>query len=519
MKKKIEKNPGLISFRRETKDKVKATKDYFNQYWTDLIYYVRQRKLRNSLMDEKVKMENFDEKALSEYRSKRDNAESEYLRLRRTRMLKKDFALLAILGKGGFGEVYLARKKDTGEILALKKMNRKKYIHKNETDKVKRERSVMSSTNSPWLIQLKYAFKDSENIYLAMEFLAGGDMKNLLDHVGCFSIDHACFYFSEMVLSVEALHKLGYIHRDLKPDNFMVDRTGHIKLIDFGLSKEGAEEKRNTLTLRRDTLVKTNTLSLNQLPSQTIRTRRRQHRKIYSIVGSPEYMAVDILNEKGYDHTVDFWSLGVILYELLFGVTPFMGESIIETFQKLNNWTHYLVIPPPEDDDEEDDNEVDVDSDAWKLIKLLIADPEDRVGSGKTPQEGSDEIKSHRFFANVDFGNIITRTDVPFHPKLEDDEDTSYFRDAISEEELESMGYSTLNDLLNMPQEYIEPFSDIIQAKKKLFGTVEEKEEDDFNIYFKNSYEKNAFAGWTFRHEDMEMLLKLKSNIEKTDDG
>jgi len=181
--------------------------------------------------------------------------------------------------------------------------------------------------------------------------------------------------------------------------------------------------------------------------------------------------------------------------------------------------THYLVIPPPEDDDEEDDNEVDVDSDAWKLIKLLIADPEDRVGSGKTPQEGSDEIKSHRFFANVDFGNIITRTDVPFHPKLEDDEDTSYFRDAISEEELESMGYSTLNDLLNMPQEYIEPFSDIIQAKKKLFGTVEEKEEDDFNIYFKNSYEKNAFAGWTFRHEDMEMLLKLKSNIEKTDDG
>jgi len=252
---------------------------------------------------------------------------------------------------------------------------------------------------------------------------------------------------------------------------------------------------------------KKSTLNPNQLPDKTLRSRRRQNRKVYSIVGSPEYMAVDILNERGYDHSVDYWSLGVILYELLFGVTPFMGESIIETFQKLNHWSHYLVIPPPEDESEDD--EITPSSDAWDLIIRLIAEPEDRIGHGKLPQEGINEIKSHAFFKTVDFENIINRIDVPFQPKLEDDEDISYFKDSIIEEDFESMEYSTLQDLLSMPQEFIEPFSDILKTKKKLLGKVEIKEED-YNISFKNSYEKMAFAGWTYRHEDMEMLLKLK---------
>jgi len=127
-------------------------------------------------------------KKKDEIRKKRNDAENENLRLRRFKMTKSDFRLLAILGKGGFGEVYLARKKDTGEILALKKMSRKKFIHKNETEKVKRERNVMASTNSPWLIQLKYAFKDPESIYLAMEFLPGGDLKNFIGSCWMFFV-------------------------------------------------------------------------------------------------------------------------------------------------------------------------------------------------------------------------------------------------------------------------------------------------------------------------------------------
>jgi len=153
------------------------------------------------------------------------------------------------------------------------------------------------------------------------------------------------------------------------------------------------------------------------------------------------------------------------------------------------------------------------DSDAWRLITRLIADPDDRIGSGKTPQEGTDDIKALPFFRSVDFENIKNQTDVPFHPKLDNEEDISYFRDAINEEDLESMGYSTLNDLLNMPKEYIEPFSDILKNKKKLYRKDSDTKEDieDFSINFKNSYEKIAFAGWTFRHEDIEMLIKIKA--------
>jgi serine/threonine protein kinase len=373
----------------------------------------------------------------------------------------------------------------------------------------------LASTNSSLLIQLKYAFKDPDYIYLAMEFLPGGDMKNLLDHVGCFSLDHARFYFTEMVLAVECLHRIGYIHRDLKPDNFMVDRTGHLKLIDFGLSKEGASEKTRLLAVKKDTLSRNNTLNLNTLPSRTLRKRtgRREIKKIYSIVGSPEYMAIEILKEEGYNHTVDFWSLGVIFYELLFGITPFIGESILETFQKLNEWKQFLEIPPPEDDDE-DDNDVTEESDAWHLITRLINDPDMRIGTGKPPEEGIKEIKAHPFFNGVTFDNITKREDVPFHPKLDNEMDISYFRDAINEEDLESIGSSSLEDILNMPKEFTEPFSGILKnenrKKKEREGNTEQQQIEDAGIYFKNSYAQNAFAGWTFRHEDIEMLIRLK---------
>jgi len=179
-------------------------------------------------------------------------------------------------------------------------------------------------------------------------------------------------------------------------------------------------------------------------------------------------MAIDIILEHGYDHTVDFWSLGVILYELLFGITPFTGDTIIETFQKLQNFRHYLVIPPPEDEDDEDDNDIVEDSDTWRLITRLIADPEERLGHGKSPQDGINDIKAHPFFKDTDFDTIIKTEDVPFHPKLDNEMDISYFKDAIDEEDFDSMASSTLEDIINMPKEFTEPFANIIKKKKKI---------------------------------------------------
>jgi serine/threonine protein kinase len=150
---------------------------------------------------------------------------------------------LALLGRGGYGEVYLTRKIDTGEILALKRMKKSKFTEKNEVLRVLKEREVMVKSRSPWLARLKYCFQTQTHLYMAMEYIPGGDLKNLLDHFGAVPEDEARFYIAEMILAVDDLHKLGYIHRDLKPDNFMIDKSGHLKLIDFGLSKDGWKQK------------------------------------------------------------------------------------------------------------------------------------------------------------------------------------------------------------------------------------------------------------------------------------
>jgi serine/threonine protein kinase len=296
----IQKLASEMSFSSDEMAKVEAMKQYFKQYWLGLTYhyksrFMRLKQLENDL-DEKGVSKQEREAVLTQHFAN----ESKMLRTMRTRMTTKDFMLLSVLGRGGFGEVYLARKCDTAEILALKKMPKQNFLQHNDLSKLKRERDVMVQNNSPWLIDLKYSFQSETHIYLAMEFIPGGDMKNLLDHVGCFSEDHVRFYSAEMLLAVEALHKLGYIHRDLKPDNFLVDKKGHLKLIDFGLSKDLAQQYSSTFTL------KINSINVQQRAAKTITTggRTRKNRKTFSVVGSPEYMAIEILEEVGYNHTV-----------------------------------------------------------------------------------------------------------------------------------------------------------------------------------------------------------------------
>lgn len=221
---------------KKTKRKVYGTKAYICQYQKDFWNYLYHREMRKEKMEQYLDAQKeWSNEERIDYRMNHFNKERQYLRLRRVRTSLKEFTILSRLGKGGYGDVYLSRKIDTGEILALKRMKKSRFTDRNEVHKVKQEREVMMKSNSSWLAKLKYCFQSSEYLYMAMEYIPGGDLKNLLDQLGSLPEDNARFFFAEMLLAVDDLHKMGYIHRDLKPDNFMIDRTGHIKLIDFGL--------------------------------------------------------------------------------------------------------------------------------------------------------------------------------------------------------------------------------------------------------------------------------------------
>lgn len=199
-----------------------------------------------------------------------------------------------MIGKGAFGEVHLCRWKEKGELVAIKKLRKNEMIDRNQIQHVKAEVDVLSVATSPWVVELKCSFKDEKYLYLVMEYLPGGDLMSLLVKKDTLSEDEARFYMAEMVLAVESVHKLNYTHRDLKPDNILIDKNGHIKLSDFGLCAR---------------------YEMNLQPYQVDKNKRRA--RLYSTVGTPDYIAPEVFDDAGYTEVVDWWSLGVILYEML----------------------------------------------------------------------------------------------------------------------------------------------------------------------------------------------------------
>lgn len=295
-----------------------------------------------------------------------------------------NFELLLVLGKGGYGCVYLSRKRDTGEIVALKKMNKEFVTNKNLVDAVQNERSVLvnaAQTKSPWLVRLHYSFHDQKHLWIAMEYVAGGDVRHLLDKVMCLVEADAAFYFAEMVTAVAALHQHGFVHRDLKPDNFLIDSAGHLKLADFGLSKKGAKMTG------------------------------------WTAAGTPNYMAPEIILSETQDDSVDWWALGCILYELLVGIPPFNGETPDEVFEKV---AHF------EESVEWSMDGVELFSAPWKtLLQSLLCHRSSRIGGG-----GVADFRATVLSQYIDWDQLRDRKP-PFIPKLESEIDASYFTSNI----------------------------------------------------------------------------------------
>jgi len=325
----------------------------------------------------------------------------------------KDFNVIKHVSHGAYGAVFLARKKHTGDYFAIKKLKKDHMVRKKQVEHVIRERNIMATTNNPFLVKLFYSFQSKENLYFVMEFCQGGDLASLLENLGGFEEDMVRGYVGEMVLALEYLRSQMIVHRDLKPDNILVASDGHIRLTDFGLSYGALVEH-----LLEDSLALFDEMAgRGKAPGGD--TAIDQGKKRYSEVGTPHYLAPEILTGIGHSYPVDFWALGVMMYEFFVGAPPFNGPDLATIFQRITccdiEWYEEVHVP-----DEAKD----------LICALLTIDPEHRLGTGPS---GFDDVKQHSFFRDVDWSTLLDRPAV-FVPQPDNEMDTGYFVEKSDDE-------------------------------------------------------------------------------------
>jgi serine/threonine kinase 38 len=258
----------------------------------------------------------------------------------------------------------------------------------------------LTKAKNPWVVDLKYSFQDEKSLYLIMEFLSGGDLMTLLMRKDILSEEESRFYIAEVILAIESVHKLNYIHRDLKPDNVILDKSGHIKLTDFGLCKH-AEIRPQRIAEQKNQHLSSN---FNQLKSALDKRLgyKRCRQLAFSTVGTPDYIAPEVFGQQGYDETVDWWSVGVILFEMLVGYPPFFSDEPSITCQKILHWKKTFQIPA----------EANLSPAAADILKKMINASDVRLG-----RNGADEIKNHSFFEGFDWSNLRDRK-APYQPNV-----------------------------------------------------------------------------------------------------
>ena len=357
--------------------------------------------------------------------------ENQILKLFRKKISINDFEIIKPIGKGGFGEVNICRNKENKKIYAMKRMTFEQLKYKNGLLNFLAEKDILSiNNNNVWMTQLRFSFIDNQYLYLIMDYCPGGDLMSYLINRDTLEETEARFYIAEIILCVDSLHKMNCIHRDLKPDNILIGKDGHIKLSDFGLSfisreklfpftenktekiipalffrKTSAEEDEKNIEIKN---------SINDSNKSIKSAKSFQNIIAYSGVGSPDYMAPELIlneNNKGYGGEIDWWSVGAIFYEMLVGIPPFLSDTPQATCEKIVHYQKYLKIP----------DQIKISNEAEKLIFGFLTEPKKRLGIN-----GIDEIKKKPFFKNFDWDKIRDMSP-PFIPKLDSPEDTRYF--------------------------------------------------------------------------------------------
>ncbi|XP_066205904.1 microtubule-associated serine/threonine-protein kinase 3 isoform X9 [Saccopteryx leptura] len=310
----------------------------------------------------------------------------------RRKPCESDFETIKLISNGAYGAVYLVRHRDTRQRFAIKKINKQNLILRNQIQQVFVERDILTFAENPFVVSMFCSFETRRHLCMVMEYVEGGDCATLLKNMGPLPVDMARMYFAETVLALEYLHNYGIVHRDLKPDNLLITSLGHIKLTDFGLSKIGLMS-----------------MATNLYEGHIEKDTREFMDK--QVCGTPEYIAPEVIFRQGYGKPVDWWAMGVVLYEFLVGCVPFFGDTPEELFGQVVS--DEIMWP---------EGEEALPADAQDLItRLLRQNPLDRLGTG-----GTHEVKQHPFFRTLDWAGLL-RHKAEFVPQLEAEDDTSYF--------------------------------------------------------------------------------------------
>jgi len=300
----------------------------------------------------------------------------------------ENFEFLKVLGKGTFGKVILCREKSSSHLYAIKILKKEVIIKKDEVEHTMTENRVLQGTRHPFLIGLKYSFTTSDRLCFVMEYVNGGELFFHLSRERQFTEDRTRFYGAEIISAIDYLHKKGIIYRDLKLENLLLDKDGHIKIADFGLCKEDIQWGKTTKTF----------------------------------CGTPEYLAPEVLEDNDYGRAVDWWGVGVVMYEMMVGRLPFYNRDHDILFE--------LILM------EEVRFPKTISSDAKDLLgRLLVKDPLKRLGGGP---EDAQAVKSHSFFISINWSDLDKkRVTPPFKPQVVSETDTRYFDSEFTGESVE----------------------------------------------------------------------------------
>ena len=301
-----------------------------------------------------------------------------------------DFRFIKKISRGAFASVFLAQKKTTGDIFAIKVTPKSSLKQKNQVRRILAEKDILLQFSNPYIVKFFYSIIGEQNLYLVTEFVPGGDLYSLLEHVGALSEDNAKIYAMEILLALRYLRENGIIHRDIKPDNILVSASGHLKLTDFGLSYMGMVDRR---------------LGIDMDQGEGLSQDGEVLKEASSFVGTPDYIAPEIIMNQSHSFTVDYWSLGIMIYEFVYGLPPFHGATERETHRNiLIGHAKFDGTNTPEFED--------------LIKKLLTIDPSRRLGA-----RSIDEIIQHPWFNGVDPDTATP----PFIPELASETDTGYF--------------------------------------------------------------------------------------------